>query len=151
MSYVFWRVPLSIKLRPEKRYSCLAVSWNVWGSLDCFGRFLEQITTKKKRYSCLAIGCNVGLVLAGSSLCFLAGSLIKLQITIGKKGTVVWPLVGMSHLKHASPWWSRSLAQAAWPWVISQCSQGPLFARGCPRAGCEVFCELYDLAEIFFL
>ena len=44
------------------------------------------------------------------------------------------------HLKHASPWWSRSLAQAAWPWVISQCPQGTLFARGCLRAGCEVFC-----------
>jgi hypothetical protein len=30
------------------------------------------------------------IVLAGSSLYFLAGSLIKLQITTGKKGTVVW-------------------------------------------------------------
>ncbi len=28
MSYVFWRVPSSIKLRPEKRYSCLAVGSN---------------------------------------------------------------------------------------------------------------------------
>ncbi len=28
MSYVFWRVPLLIKLRPEKRYSHLAVGWN---------------------------------------------------------------------------------------------------------------------------
>ncbi len=26
----------------------------------------------------------------GSSLCFLAGSFIKLQIVTGKKGTVVW-------------------------------------------------------------
>ncbi len=28
ISYVFWRVPSSIKLRPEKRYSCLADGWN---------------------------------------------------------------------------------------------------------------------------
>jgi hypothetical protein len=54
------------------------------------------------------------------------------------------------HLKHASPWWSHSLAQAAWPWVISQCPQGILFATGCPRAGCKVICELVDLAEKYF-
>ncbi len=50
MSYVFRRVPSSIKLRPEKRFSHLAIGWNVWGSmsLDCFGRFLDQITTEKK-------------------------------------------------------------------------------------------------------
>jgi hypothetical protein len=65
------------------------------------------------------------------------------------KGTVVWPLVGMSHLKHASPWWSHLLAQAAWPWVISQCPRGTLIARGCPRAGCEVFCQL--IWRSFFL
>ncbi len=34
--------------------------------------------------------------------------------------------------------------------VISQCPQGTLFARGCPNAGCEVFCQLYDLAEEYF-
>ncbi len=31
-----------------------------------------------------------GIVLAGSSLYFSAGSLIKLQVTTKKKGTVVW-------------------------------------------------------------
>jgi hypothetical protein len=71
-------------------------------SLDCFGRFLDQIPTKKKKYSRLAIGCNVwgvssmSSVLAGSLLCFSAGSSIKLQITTEKKGTVIWPLVRMS-------------------------------------------------------
>ncbi len=30
-------------------------------SWDCFGGFLNQITTGNKRYSHLAIGCNVGL------------------------------------------------------------------------------------------
>ncbi len=66
-----------IKLRPEKRYSRLAIGCNVWevGSMssDCFsgfiamffGGFLDQITNydRKKRYSCLAIGWNVYYVL----------------------------------------------------------------------------------------
>ncbi len=43
----------SIKLRPEKRYSRLAIGCNVWG---------------------------VGIVLAGLLLCFLKGSLIKLKL-----------------------------------------------------------------------
>jgi hypothetical protein len=51
-------------------------------SLDCFGGFLHQITIGKKgtdhRWQCR-------IVLASSSLCVLAGSLIKLQITTGKK------------------------------------------------------------------
>ena len=60
-------------------------------SSDCFGGFLDQITTRKKSYSRLAIGCNVWGVpwarinLAGLLLCFLAGSSIKLQIMTGKK------------------------------------------------------------------
>jgi hypothetical protein len=58
-------------------------------SLDCFGGFLDQITTGKKGQSSGHwLQCRIGL--AGLSLCFLAGSLIKLQITTGKKGTVVW-------------------------------------------------------------
>jgi hypothetical protein len=120
MSYVFWWVPLLIKLH-QKKGTVVQPSLGIFGgsmSLDCFGGFLDQITTGKN--------CTVVWPLVAMSDCFgrfgyLAGSLIKLQITTGKKGTVVWPLVGMSHLKHASPWWSRSLPQAAWPWVISQC------------------------------
>ncbi len=38
-------------------------------SSDCFGGFLDQITTGK-RYSCLAIGCNVWGVGSMSSDCF---------------------------------------------------------------------------------
>ncbi len=63
MSYVIWRVPLLIKLRPEKKYSCLAIGWNVWGSheLGLFWRVPRSNYNWKKRHSCLAIGCNVGL------------------------------------------------------------------------------------------
>ncbi len=141
MSYVFWRVPSSIKLRPKKRYSHLAIGWNVWGfhELGLFWQVHRSNYNWKKGtvvWPSVAMSDCFGRFVA----MFLAGSLIKLQIMTGKKGTVIWPLVGMSHLKHASPWWSRSLAQAAWPWVISQCPRGTLFARGCPRAGCKVFC-----------
>ncbi len=53
-------------------------------SLDCFGGFLDQITTGKKvQLSGNRLQCQI--VLAGSLLCFLAGSLIKLQITTRKK------------------------------------------------------------------
>jgi hypothetical protein len=64
-------------------------------SLGSFGRFLDQITTEKKvQSSGHWLQCQI--VLAGSSLCFLAGSSIKLQTTTEKKGTVIWPSVGMS-------------------------------------------------------
>ncbi len=53
-------------------------------SLDCFGGFLNQITTKKKvQLSGHWLQCQI--VLVGSSQCFLAGSSIKLQITTKKK------------------------------------------------------------------
>jgi hypothetical protein len=51
MSYVFRRVPSSIKLRLEQK--CTVV-WRLFGmfggpiSPDCFGGFLDQITTRKK-------------------------------------------------------------------------------------------------------
>ncbi len=93
-----------IKLRPKKKVQlsgcqleCLGVPW-AWIVLA--GSLIKL--RPKKRYSCLAIGCNVWgvpwtqIVLAGLLLCFLVGSLIKLQITAGKKGIVVWSLVGMS-------------------------------------------------------
>ncbi len=58
-------------------------------SSDCFGGFLDQITTRKKvQLSGHWLKCQI--VLAGLLLCFLAGSLIKLQITTGKKVTGVW-------------------------------------------------------------
>ncbi len=58
-------------------------------SLNCFGGFLDQVTTEKKVHSS-GHWLQCWIVLAGSSLYFLAGSLIKVQITTGKKGTVVW-------------------------------------------------------------
>jgi hypothetical protein len=88
MSYVFWRVPLLIKLPPEKTKG--TVIWPLVGmfggsiSLDCFGGFLDQIMTAKKvQSSGHWLQCRI--VLVGSSLCFLVGSLIKLQITTKKK------------------------------------------------------------------
>jgi hypothetical protein len=78
----------------KKRYICLAIGWNVWGfhELGLFWQVPQSNYNRKKRYSCLAIGCNVWgvgsmsrIVLVGSLLCFLAGSLIKLQITTKKK------------------------------------------------------------------
>jgi hypothetical protein len=53
-------------------------------SLDCFGGFLDQITTGKKvQLSDHWLQCRV--VLVGSLRYFLVGSLIKLQITTRKK------------------------------------------------------------------
>jgi hypothetical protein len=52
-----------IKLQPERKGTVILPLVGMFGgsmSLDCFGGFLNQITTKK-RYSHLAIGCNVGL------------------------------------------------------------------------------------------
>jgi hypothetical protein len=51
-----------IKLRPETKGTVVWPSVRMFGgsmSSDCFGGFLDQITTRKKRYSRLAIGCNV--------------------------------------------------------------------------------------------
>ncbi len=89
---MFWLVRWS-NYNQEKRYSRLAVGWNVWGfhELGLFRRVPWSNYDWKKRYSRLAIGCNVWgvpwarIVLAGLLLCFLVGSLIKLQITTGKK------------------------------------------------------------------
>ncbi len=67
-----------------------AVVWPLVGmfggsiSLDCFGGFLNQITTGKKvQLSGHRLQCRI--ILVGLSLCFLAGSLIKIQITTRKK------------------------------------------------------------------
>jgi hypothetical protein len=51
----------SIKLQPEKRYSRLAIGWNVWGfhELGLFWRVPGSNYDRKKWNSHLAIGCNV--------------------------------------------------------------------------------------------
>ncbi len=87
MSYVFWRVPSSIKLRPEKKVQ----SFGRW--LECLGVPSARIVSagsliklgleKKVQLSGHWLQCRI--VLVGSLLCFLAGSSIKLQITTGKK------------------------------------------------------------------
>jgi hypothetical protein len=94
MSYVFWWVPSLIKLQPEKNGTVVWPSVGMFGgcmSLDCFSGFLDQITTRKKVQSS-GHWLQCWIVLAGLLLCFSVGSLIKLQITTGKKGTVIWPL-----------------------------------------------------------
>jgi hypothetical protein len=53
-------------------------------SSDCFGGFLDQIKTGKKVQSS-GHWLQCWIALEGSLLCFLAGSLINLQITTGKK------------------------------------------------------------------
>jgi hypothetical protein len=90
MSYVFWQVPLSIILRPEKRYSRVAVGWNVWGfhELGLFWRVPQSNYDREKKVQSSGHWLQCRIVLAGLSICFLAGSSIKLQITTGKKGTV---------------------------------------------------------------
>ncbi len=74
-------------------------------SLECFGRFLNQITTGKKVQlsglwlQCLGGSVNLDCLGRLVAIVFLAGSLIKLQFTTGKKGTVVWPSVGNQYGK----------------------------------------------------
>jgi hypothetical protein len=106
MSYDFWRVPSSIKLRPKKkvqlsgrRLECLGVPW---ARIVLAGSLIKL--PPEKRYSRLAIGCNVWEVGSMSSDCF--GRFVAMffgefldQITNydrKNKGTVVWSLVGMS-------------------------------------------------------
>jgi hypothetical protein len=92
MSNVFQRVPSSIKLQPKKkvqspgrRLECLGVPS---AQIVLAGSSIKLRPKKKVQSSGHRLQCRI--VLAGLSLCFLAGSLIKLQIMTGKKGTVVW-------------------------------------------------------------
>ncbi len=93
MSYVFWRVPSSIKLRPEKKVQlsghqleCLGVPS---ARIVLAGSLIKLWPEKKVQSSGHRLQCQI--VLAGSLLCFLVGSSIKLQITTGKKvQLVVW-------------------------------------------------------------
>ncbi len=59
-------------------------------SLDCFGGFLNQITTGNKRYSHLAIGSNVGLFLRVRRYNFQRVPQSNYKLRPEKKGTVVW-------------------------------------------------------------
>ncbi len=162
-----------ITTRKNKRYSHLAVGWNVWGfhqlglfwrvpwsnydrkkgtviwplvaMSDCFsgfvtmffGGFFDQITNyDQKKGTVLWLVytiCNTRNILFLLCLYLKPGKILN----VGKYGLKVKH--PHEHLKHASPWWSRLMAQVAWPWVISQSPQGTLFARGCLRAGCKVF------------
>jgi hypothetical protein len=72
-------LPSLIKLGPEKRYSHLAVGWNK----SQITALIKLRPKKKVQSSGHWLQCRI--VLAGLSLCFLAGSLIKLHITTGKK------------------------------------------------------------------
>ncbi len=71
----------------KKRYSRLAVGWNVWGfhELGLFWRVPRSNYNRKKKVKLSGHWLQCRIVLAGLLLCFLAGSLIKLQITTGKK------------------------------------------------------------------
>ncbi len=89
---MFWRVCWS-NYDQKKRYSCLAVGWNVWGfhELGLFRRVPRSNYNLKKRYRRLAIGSIFGrfhelrLFWRVYRYVFFVGSLIKLQITTGKK------------------------------------------------------------------
>jgi hypothetical protein len=94
MSYVFWWF-LCRSNYDRKKGTVVWPSVRMFGgsmSSDCFGGFLDQIMTRKKGTvvwpSVAMFGGLISLaqiVLAGESLCFLAGSSIKLQITTKKK------------------------------------------------------------------
>jgi hypothetical protein len=93
-----------IKLRPKKKGTVVWPSVGMFGgsmSSDCFGRFLDQITTGKKvqssghRLQCL--GGSMSSDCFGRFVAMFFGRFLD-QITNynRKKGTVIWPWVGMS-------------------------------------------------------
>ncbi len=93
MSYVFWRIPSLIKLRPKKKgYSRLVVGWNVWGfhQLGLFWRVPWSNYDRKKKNSCLAIGCNVGLFWRVRCYVFWWVPWSNYKLWPEKRGTVIW-------------------------------------------------------------
>ncbi len=148
--YLVYNTVVGLWISPEKNMTGKKVQ-----SSGCVGirvkirtlTMTRKITTRKKRYSCLAYTiCNTRNIIFLLCLYLKGGNKLNVGIVCLKVKHL------HEHIKHASPWWSRSLAQAAWPWVISQCPQGTLFARGCPRAGCEVFVNsMVWWRNIFFL
>ncbi len=71
----------------KKRYSRLAIIWNVWGfhQLGLFWQVPRSNYNQKKKVQSSGHCLQCWIVLAGLSLYFFAGSSIKLQITTGKK------------------------------------------------------------------
>jgi hypothetical protein len=93
---------LLIKLLPKKRYSCLAVGWNVWGfhELGLFWRVPQSNYDQKKKVQSSGhwlqcLGGSMNLDCFGGFVAMFSNKFLD-QITNydQKKGTVVWPLVG---------------------------------------------------------
>jgi hypothetical protein len=86
------------QITTENKSTVVWLSVGMFGgsmSSDCFGGFLDQITTGKKvQSSGHRLQCRI--ILAGFSLCFFGGFLDQITNYHRKKGTVVWPSVGMS-------------------------------------------------------
>ncbi len=100
MSYVFLRVPSLIKLQPEKKVQLSGRQLECLGVLSArivsAGSSIKKIQPEKKVQSSVHwLQCRI--VLAGSSLCFLEGSLIKLQIMTRKRYSC---LARLHHLQH---------------------------------------------------
>ncbi len=100
---MFWWVRWS-NYNQKKKYSRLAISWNVWGfnelGLFCSDGSSIKLWQKKGTvvWSLVAMfGGSVSLDCFGGFVAMFFGRLLD-QITNydRKKGTVIWPLVGMS-------------------------------------------------------
>jgi hypothetical protein len=95
---------LSIKERPEKRYSHLAVGWNVWGfhELGLFRRVPQSNYDQKKGTvvwpSVAMFGGfhELGLFWQVCRYVFWQVPQSNYKLRPEKKGTVIWPSVGMS-------------------------------------------------------
>jgi hypothetical protein len=94
----------SIELQPEKRCSRLAVGWNVWGfhELGLFWRVPQSNYNPKKMVQLSGhwlqyLGGSMNSDYFGGFVAMFFGGFLD-QITNYnlKKGTVIWPLVGMS-------------------------------------------------------
>ncbi len=87
----------------KKRYSRLAVGWNVLGfhELGLFRQVPQSNYNRKKGTVVWPLVAKCRIVLTGLSLCFLAGSLIKLQITTRKK-RYSWPSYSSITYTHSS-------------------------------------------------
>jgi hypothetical protein len=92
------------QISTEKKGTVVWPSVGMFGgsmSLDCFGGFLDQITTGKKVQSsdhwlqCLG-GSMSSDCFGGFVAMFFGGFLDQITNYDRKKGTVIWPLVGMS-------------------------------------------------------
>jgi hypothetical protein len=100
MSYVFWRIPTFVdQITTGKKGTVVWPSVGMFGgsmSSDCFGGFLDQITTRKLKVQLSGHRLQCRIILAGSSLCFFGRFLNQITNYNRKKSTFVWPSVGMS-------------------------------------------------------